>query len=133
MAKLSEKYETMAVFSLKNGEEQAQANKAKFSALISENAELIEIAEWGKRQLAYPINYETEGYYVLYNYDSKPDFPKELERILNITDGVLRFLTVLRRDIPTPKAPPAEIREAAESSESESGVSGQAPEAETDE
>jgi len=115
MAKLSEKYETMAVYSLKNGDEQLEANKTKFSALIKENAELIDVAEWGKRQLAYPINYETEGYYVLYSYDSKPDFPRELERVLNITDGVMRFLTVVRRDVPVSKAPPpAATRENAE-------------------
>ncbi|MGN0700843.1 MAG: 30S ribosomal protein S6, partial [Oscillospiraceae bacterium] len=49
----------------------------------------------GKRRLAYAINYETEGYYVLYNFESKPDFPAELERIINITDGVLRSIVVL--------------------------------------
>lgn len=107
MAKLSEKYETMVVYSLKNGEEQVEANKAKFSQTLSENAEVIGVAEWGKRRLAYPINYENDGYYVLYGYDSKPDFPKEFERVLNITDGVLRFLTVLRRDIPVVKVPEA--------------------------
>ena len=40
---------------------------------------------WGNRKLAYPINYETEGYYVLVNYASEPDFPAELDRIVNIT------------------------------------------------
>jgi len=118
MAKLSEKYETMVVYSLKNGEEQVEANKAKFSQMLSENAEVIGTAEWGKRRLAYPINYENDGYYVLYGYDSKPDFPKEFERILNITDGVLRFLTVLRRDVPIAKAP-EEIKSAKQDEEYE--------------
>jgi small subunit ribosomal protein S6 len=97
MAKLGEKYETMVVFSLKNGEEQIETLKAKFTEMINSGAQLISVSEWGKRRLAYPIEYESEGHYVLYCFDSKPDFPKEFERVLNITDGILRFLTVLRR------------------------------------
>ena len=50
--------------------------------------------EWGKRRLAYPINYEEEGFYVLYNFVSGPEFPAELERVSNITEGVLRSMVV---------------------------------------
>ena len=97
MAKLGEKYEAVLVFSVKKGEEAVQALVAKFSDLIKEHAELISVDEWGKRKLAYDINYESEGYYVVYNFDGKPDFPDEFERVLNITDGVLRYLVVLRK------------------------------------
>ena len=97
MAKLGEKYEAVVVFSLKNGEEAVQALVAKFSDLVKQNAELVNDDEWGKRKLAYDINYETEGYYVVYSFDSKPDFPMEFERIINITDGVLRSLVTLRK------------------------------------
>ena len=51
--------------------------------------------EWGKRKLAYPINDEPDGYYALYSFTATPDFPAELERVLNITDGVLRFLVTV--------------------------------------
>ncbi|MGN0687509.1 MAG: 30S ribosomal protein S6 [Oscillospiraceae bacterium] len=95
MAKITEKYEAIIVFSLKKDEEQIKALTAKFADLIKENGTLGEIDEWGKRKLAYEINYESEGYYVLYNFESKPDFPAELERIINITDGVLRSIVVL--------------------------------------
>ncbi|MCM1299581.1 MAG: 30S ribosomal protein S6 [Firmicutes bacterium] len=95
MAKLGEKYEAMVVFSLKNGEEQVQNLVAKFTDLIKANGELINIDEWGKRKLAYPINYENDGYYVVYNFSSKTDFPAEFERIVSITDGVLRSMIVL--------------------------------------
>ena len=95
MAKITEKYEAIIVFSLKKDEEQIKALTAKFADLIKENGTLGEIEEWGKRKLAYEINYETEGYYVLYNFESKPDFPAELERVINITDGVLRSIVVL--------------------------------------
>ena len=97
MAKITEKYEAIIVFSLKKDEEQIKALTAKFADLIKENGTLGEIDECGKKKLAYEINYETEGYYVLYNFESKPDFPAELERVINITDGVLRSIVVLKQ------------------------------------
>ena len=98
MAKLDAKYEAMVVFSVKtNDEEQIKALINKFSELIKNNGTLEGVDEWGKRKLAYDINYESEGFYVLYNFESKPDFPAELERIISITDGVLRSMVVLRK------------------------------------
>lgn len=90
------KYETVAVFSLKAGEEKAKELVEKFKALIEANGTMEAVDEWGQRKLAYPINYETDGYYVLYTYEAGVDFPAELERVLNITDGVLRHLIVAR-------------------------------------
>ena len=72
MAKLSEKYEAVVVFSLKNGEDAVKALVAKFSDLIKEHGTLVDVDEWGARKLAYEINYETDGYYVVYSFDSKP-------------------------------------------------------------
>ena len=98
MAKLDSKYEAMVVLSVKtNDEEQVKALISKFSELIKNNGTLEGVDEWGKRKLAYDINYESEGYYVLYNFESKPDFPAELERVISITDGVLRSMVVLRK------------------------------------
>ena len=98
MAKLDAKYEAMVVLSVKtNDEEQIKALISKFSDLIKNNGTLEGVDEWGKRKLAYEINYESEGYYVLYNFESKPDFPAELERVISITDGVLRSMVVLRK------------------------------------
>ena len=51
---------------------------------------------WGRRKLAYEINYISEGYYVLVKFTSGPEFPAELTRILGITDGVMRSLVTLR-------------------------------------
>ncbi len=90
------KYETVAVFSLKAGEEKAKELVEKFKALIEANGTMEAVDEWGQRRLAYPINYETDGYYVLYTYEADVAFPAELERVLNITDGVLRHLVVAR-------------------------------------
>ena len=90
------KYETVAVFSLKNGEEKAKELVAKFKDLIEANGTMEAVDEWGSRRLAYPINYETDGYYVLYTYEADVAFPAELDRVFNITDGVLRTLIVAR-------------------------------------
>ena len=53
------------------------------------------IDEWGKRRLAYLINDMAEGYYVLMNFETKPEFPAELERVMKITEGVMRCLTTV--------------------------------------
>ena len=90
------KYELVLVFSLSKGEEAVEALKAKFTGMISANGTLGEVEEWGKRKLAYAINYITEGYYVLISFTSAPEFPKELDRILRITDGVIRSMIVCK-------------------------------------
>ena len=87
-------YETVLVFSMKNGEEAAKALAEKFKDMIAASGTVKEVDEWGKRRLAYDINYESEGYYIVVNHESEPDFVAELARVLNITDGVLRYLTV---------------------------------------
>ncbi|MBQ9413992.1 MAG: 30S ribosomal protein S6 [Clostridia bacterium] len=90
-------YEAVFIYSSTLGEEELNALKEKFQTLIEQNAEIGEVDEWGKRRLAYLINDEAEGYYVLYNFVSAPAFPTELERVAKITDGVLRTL-VVRKD-----------------------------------
>lgn len=89
-------YEIVLVFSLSKGEEAAQALKTKFTDLISKHGTLGEVEEWGKRKLAYPINDEPDGYYTVFTFTSTPDVPAEIERVLNITDGVLRSLVTVK-------------------------------------
>ena len=94
MAKISQSYETVMVFSCKN-EEAIPALVEKFKSLIAENGTIDSVEEWGKRRLAYEIEDETEGYYVLYNFESTPDYPVEIERRLNINENVLRSLVTV--------------------------------------
>lgn len=96
MAKINETYEAMVIFSCKLDEEALNGLIAKFNDMIEANAENVELSNWGKRKLAYAINYETEGNYVLWSFTSKTDFPAELERVLKITDGVIRFLVTVK-------------------------------------
>ena len=96
MAKPTEKYEVLYVRNPNLSEEETQAIVEKFKTLIEQNGTIDEMEEWGKRKLAYEINYLTEGYYVLVKFTSGPEFPAELDRILGITDGVIRSLVTLR-------------------------------------
>lgn len=96
MAKTTEKYEVLYVLNPNLTEEETQALVEKFKTLIEQNGTVDEMEEWGKRKLAYEINYLTEGYYVLVKFTSGPELPAELDRILGITDGVIRSLVTLR-------------------------------------
>ena len=87
-------YEAVVIFSVKNGEDNIPALVEKFKTLIEANGTLDSVDEWGKRKLAYPINYENEGYYVLYSFESEPEFPAEFERVINITDDAVRTMIV---------------------------------------
>ena len=87
-------YEVVLIFSVSKGEEATAALVEKFKTLIAENATVENVDEWGKRKIAYLIDDEAEGYYVLVNFESEADFPAELDRITNITDGVLRSMII---------------------------------------
>ena len=94
MAKISANYEVVFIIDPAQGEEGVAALTEKFKTLVEQNSSAMEVEEWGKRKLAYAINYITEGYYVLISFTSAPEFPKELDRILRITDGVIRSMIV---------------------------------------
>ena len=84
----------------------------KVSALITNNGGEIEKVDetWGKRRLAYAIDYKTEGWYVLVTFKAPADLPRELERNLEIYDDVLRYLVVkleVKRSNVKPRAPKA--------------------------
>ena len=91
-------YETLFALNGTLGEEETKALVEKFVALINENASDVNVNEWGKRRLAYPINYITEGYYVLVSFKSEPGFPAELDRVFGITEGVLRYMTTTKSE-----------------------------------
>ena len=98
-------YETLFAVSGNLSEEDSKALIEKFVALIGDNASDVDVNEWGKRRFAYPINYVTEGYYVLVDYKSEPSFPIELDRVFGITEGVMRYMTTTKCE----KAAKAEV------------------------
>ncbi len=103
MSEIINKYETIFVVDAALEEEAIAGIVEKFKTLISNAGEIESVDEWGKRRLAYPIDYKTEGYYVLVNFSAKADFPAELDRIYNITDGLLRSI-IIKKDEKNAKA-----------------------------
>ncbi|HEY5583536.1 MAG TPA: 30S ribosomal protein S6 [Ruminiclostridium sp.] len=91
---MQKKYETIFIINSDLGEESTKALVEKFKTMIETSAQLVNLDEWGKRKLAYEIHDKTEGYYVLVNFLSSPDFPAELERVYKITEGILKFITI---------------------------------------
>ena len=96
MAKVSANYEVVFVVDPAQGEEAVAAVVNNFKSLIEQNSSAVEVEEWGTRKLAYPIDYKTEGYYVLVSFTSAPEFPRELDRKLRIADGIMRSLIVCK-------------------------------------
>ena len=94
MAKITGKYEVLYIIDPAQGEEGIAALVEKFKAMVEAEGTLSNIDEWGKRRLAYLINDLAEGYYVLMTFESKPEFPAELARVMKITDGILRCLVI---------------------------------------
>jgi small subunit ribosomal protein S6 len=96
----------------------------KVSALISANGGEVEKVDetWGKRRLAYAIDYKTEGWYVLVTFKAPAELPRELERNLQINENVLRYLVVKLEEKrssvkPRPVRPAAPAEEAAPAAE----------------
>ena len=94
MEKVINSYETMFIVDVANGEEAAKATVAKFTDIIAKNAEIVEVADWGKRRLAYLINDKPEGYYTVVTFKSEPEFPAELERLYNIDETIMRSMVI---------------------------------------
>lgn len=88
------KYETIFIINPEVGEENTKALVEKFKNMLETSAQLERIDEWGRRKLAYEIKDKTEGYYVLANFSSSPDFPAELERVYKITEGILKYIII---------------------------------------
>ena len=77
-------YETIMIINSNLEEAKIKETIAKFSDLISQNGTVESTEEWGKKRLAYPMKKQSEGYYVLINFSSNPEFIDELERVYRI-------------------------------------------------
>ena len=111
MEKIINSYESMLIVSLAGGEEAAKATVSKFTNLITANAELVQVDEWGRRRLAYLINDMSEGYYAVAPFKSESDFPQELQRLMNIDESVLRIMVIKLDYEPVAKATTAPVEE----------------------
>lgn len=87
-------YETIMIINSNLDEAATKASIEKFTALINANGKVESVEEIGKKKLAYPIQKQAEGYYVLVNFSSNPEFIDELDRVYNITDEVIKHIVV---------------------------------------
>ena len=94
MEKVLNSYESLFIVDLTNGEEAAKATVNKFTTLMAENGEIVDLADWGKRRLAYPINDMNEGYYTVVTFKAEASFPSELERLFNIDESIMRSIVL---------------------------------------
>ena len=100
-------YEVMYIIDTQLEETQRQELIARFNALVASNGGTVDrVDEWGKRRLAYTINYKTDGYYVLMYITAPSELPRELERNLQISDSVLRYLVTRFEGALPPKREP---------------------------
>ena len=130
------KYELVYVIDVALEDEARKAVIDRFNGMIEQNGgKVLKVDEWGKRRLAYPINYKTEGYYLLVNFESEASLPREIERNMQIAETILRYLIVKveekRSNVkprPVRVAPAAE--EAAPAAEAPAEAEAEAPVAE---
>lgn len=87
-------YESILIVNSNLDEAATKATIEKFTNMIAAEGTVESVEEWGKKKLAYPIKKMNEGYYVLVNFKSNPEFITEFERIIRITDEVLKHIVV---------------------------------------
>ena len=87
-------YESIIIINSSLEDAQIKDTVTKVTNLINEHGKIESTEEWGKKRLAYPIQKQNEGYYVLINFSSNPEFIDELERVYNITDEVIKHIVV---------------------------------------
>ncbi len=132
MDKVMNSYEVMFIVNVAKGEEVTEATLSKFVSIIEANAEIVDVAKWGKRRLAYPIQDMPEGFYTVVTFKSAPEFPSELERLMNIDESVMRSLVIrLEYDAAEKKAKLVEVSEPATEAPAEAVVEEVVAEAET--
>lgn len=87
------KYDMLYIISPEVTEEAREVIIKKFEDLVVANGGTVEKTDkWGMKKLQYPINYKSEGYYVVMTFEAGKDFVVELKRVVGITDGIMRRL-----------------------------------------
>ena len=91
------KYEMLYILDASLSDEAKENIVKKFEDLVTKNGGAVESTDrWGVRKLQYPINYKSEGYYVLMTFEAEKTLVVEIQRIAGITDGITRRLITKR-------------------------------------
>ena len=88
-------YELLLIITPDRDESEAEALTANVQGIIENGGTLLKVDAWGKKRLAYPIQKRTEGYYVLYIFESAPSFIAELNQSLRVIEAIMRHMIVL--------------------------------------
>ncbi len=92
-------YEVLYILNPEQDDEIIATQAEKFANLVTANGgEVLKVDKWGRRRLAYPINFKNEGFYVLMNIKAGSELPAELERNFRISDEVMRYIVVRLED-----------------------------------
>ena len=90
-------YEILYIIDATTGDEKREEIISKVKALVEGNGGTAQEPEkWGVRKFAYPINYKTEGYYVLMNFEANETVPHALDSQLQILEGIIRHMIVAK-------------------------------------
>ena len=91
------KYEAVYIFLPTAEEEKRVKLLERFKGIVEANGSITSVDEWGNRKLAYLIDDIGEGYYVLINFEAKPEVIEELNRVAKISDIIMRHM-IIRED-----------------------------------
>ncbi len=92
------KYESVIIINPSVDEEGIKALITKFTDIINNDGKVENVNEVGKKRLAYEINKNKEGYYIVFDFEAKPELISELERNYRIDDHVMKFISVRKED-----------------------------------
>ena len=92
------KYESVIIINPNLEDGANKALIAKFTDMINKDGKVESVDELGKKRLAYEIKKNKEGYNDVFNFEAKPDFISELERVYRITDEVIKFIVVKKEE-----------------------------------
>ena len=129
MEKVINSYECLFIVDVTAGEAATDATVNKFTSLVEANAEVVDVAKWGKRRLAYPINDMPEGYYVVVTFKSAPEFPSEMDRLFNIDESIMRSM-IIKLDYDAAEKKAAKTAAAVEATEAVEEAAAEATDAE---
>lgn len=92
------KYEVMFILESTLEDDKREAAIEMVKEVISADGEVGKVDVWGMRKLAYPIQKKNEGYYVVIQFNGKPELPKELDRRLKISDSIIRHIIINKEE-----------------------------------
>lgn len=91
-------YEAVLIFKADMADSDRTDLLERFKQIIAQDGEVTNVDDWGKRKLAYEINYLKEGYYYIVDFTANPDHIKEFERRLRLSDFIIRYMVIRKED-----------------------------------